>query len=47
MDADPDPSEIASRADTLFDAGVDVVLLAFTAQHDASTVEKLGATLTG
>jgi F420-dependent oxidoreductase-like protein len=47
MDADPDPSEIASRADTLFDAGVDMVLLAFTAQHDASTVEKLGATLTG
>ncbi|HET9203799.1 MAG TPA: LLM class F420-dependent oxidoreductase [Acidimicrobiia bacterium] len=47
LDPDPDPSEVAARADALFDAGVDVVLLAFTAQHNASTVEKLGSALAG
>jgi F420-dependent oxidoreductase-like protein len=44
---DPDPAEVSGRAQTLFDAGIDVVLLAFTAQHDGSTVEKLGAALQG
>lgn len=47
LDPDPDPSEVTARADALFDAGVDVVLLAFTAQHNASTVEKLGSALAG
>jgi F420-dependent oxidoreductase-like protein len=45
LDPDPDPSEVAARAGELFEAGIDVVLLAFTAQHDASTVEKIGAVL--
>jgi F420-dependent oxidoreductase-like protein len=45
LDPDPDPSEVADRAGELFEAGIDVVLLAFTAQHDASTVEKIGAVL--
>jgi F420-dependent oxidoreductase-like protein len=45
LDPDPDPSEVAARAGELFEAGIDVVLLAFTAQHGASTVEKIGAVL--
>jgi F420-dependent oxidoreductase-like protein len=45
LDPDPDPAEVAGRAADLFEAGVDVVLLAFTAQHNASTVEKIGAVL--
>jgi F420-dependent oxidoreductase-like protein len=47
LDPDPDPAEVAGRAADLFEAGIDVVLLAFTAQHKASTVEKIGAVLTG
>jgi F420-dependent oxidoreductase-like protein len=47
LDPDPDPAEVAGRAADLFEAGMDVVLLAFTAQHDASTVEKIGAVLGG
>ena len=47
LDPDPDPSEVAARADALFDAGVDVVLLAFTAHPNAYTVEKLGSALAG
>jgi F420-dependent oxidoreductase-like protein len=47
LDPDPDPAEVAGRAADLFEAGIDVVLLAFTAQHDASTVEKIGAVLGG
>lgn len=47
LDPEPDPSEVAGRAEALFDAGVDVVLLAFTSQHNASTVEKLGSGLAG
>jgi alkanesulfonate monooxygenase SsuD/methylene tetrahydromethanopterin reductase-like flavin-dependent oxidoreductase (luciferase family) len=47
LDPDPDPQEVAGRAAQLFEAGIDVVLLAFTAQHDASTVEKIGAVLPG
>lgn len=46
LDPDPDPAEVQGRADALFEAGVDVVLLAFTAQHSGSTVEKLGSALT-
>jgi alkanesulfonate monooxygenase SsuD/methylene tetrahydromethanopterin reductase-like flavin-dependent oxidoreductase (luciferase family) len=47
LDPDPDPPQVAARAHELFDAGVDVVLLAFTAQHDAATVERLGSVLAG
>jgi F420-dependent oxidoreductase-like protein len=47
LDPDPDPQEVAGRAADLFEAGIDVVLLAFTAQHDASTVEKIGSALQG
>lgn len=42
---DPDPAEVAGRAAILFDAGLDLVIVGFTAEHDASTVEKLGAAL--
>jgi F420-dependent oxidoreductase-like protein len=45
MGPDPDPSEVSDHAHALFDAGIDVAILAFTAQHDASTVEKLGGAL--
>jgi F420-dependent oxidoreductase-like protein len=38
---DPDPSEVASRAGVMFDAGIDVVILGFTAVHDGGTVEAL------
>jgi phosphoribosylformimino-5-aminoimidazole carboxamide ribonucleotide (ProFAR) isomerase len=43
IDPDPDPAEVAGRAEALFDAGLDVVIVGLTAQHDASTVEKLAA----
>jgi len=43
IDPEPDPAEVAGRADKLFDAGLDVVIVGLTAQHDASTVEKLAA----
>jgi F420-dependent oxidoreductase-like protein len=39
---DPDPAEVASRAQVLFDAGVDVAILGITPQHGPETVEKLG-----
>jgi F420-dependent oxidoreductase-like protein len=45
LDPDPDPAEVAARANALFDAGVDVAVLAFTSQHEGSTVEKIGAAL--
>jgi hypothetical protein len=38
---DPDPSEVASRAGVMFDTGIDVVILGFTAIHDGGTVEAL------
>lgn len=43
---DPDPGEVASRAATMFEAGIDVVILGFTRAHDAGTVEKLAPALT-
>lgn len=43
----PDPAEVASRAATMFDAGVDVVVLGLTGAHDASTVEALAGALSG
>ena len=45
LDPDPDPGEVAERAARLFEAGLDVVVLGFTASHDASTVEKLAPAL--
>ena len=45
LDPDPDPGEVAERAARLFEAGLDVVILGFTAGHDASTVEKLAPAL--
>jgi alkanesulfonate monooxygenase SsuD/methylene tetrahydromethanopterin reductase-like flavin-dependent oxidoreductase (luciferase family) len=42
---DPDPAEVASRADAMFAAGIDVVILAFNVAHDGGTVETLGAAL--
>jgi F420-dependent oxidoreductase-like protein len=43
VDPEPDPVEVAARAEELFDAGLDLVIVGLTAQHDASTVEKLAA----
>jgi hypothetical protein len=43
MGPDPDPDEVAGRAATMFDAGIDVVILGFTAAHDGGTVEAIGA----
>jgi F420-dependent oxidoreductase-like protein len=43
IDPEPDPVEVAGRADALFEAGLDLVIIGFTAHHDASTVEKLAA----
>jgi F420-dependent oxidoreductase-like protein len=43
VDPEPDPAEVAGRADMLFQAGLDLVIVGITAQHDASTVEKLAA----
>lgn len=40
---EPDASEVAERAQDLFEAGLDLVIVGLTAQHDASTVEKLAA----
>jgi F420-dependent oxidoreductase-like protein len=40
---EPDPAEVSGRADVLFEAGLDLVIVGLTAQHDASTVEKLAA----
>jgi F420-dependent oxidoreductase-like protein len=45
IEPDPDPAEVASRADAMFAAGIDVVVLAFNATHDRGTVEALGAAL--
>ncbi|HSK06857.1 MAG TPA: LLM class F420-dependent oxidoreductase, partial [Acidimicrobiia bacterium] len=45
LDPDPDPGEVAERAARLFEAGLDVVILGFTAGHDAGTVEKLAPAL--
>jgi len=42
---EPDPAEVASRAGEMFDAGIDVVILAFSAAHDGGTVEAVAAAL--
>jgi hypothetical protein len=43
---DPDPSEVATRAAAMFDAGIDVVILAFSGVHDGRTVESVAHGLT-
>ena len=43
----PDPAEVASRAATMFDAGIDVVILGLTGVHDGGTVEALAGALSG
>jgi len=45
IDPDPDPAEVASRSASMFDAGVDVVIIGFTAAHDGSTVEAIAEAL--
>ncbi len=42
---EPDPAEVASRAATMFEAGVDVVIFGFTADHDGRTVEAVAGAL--
>lgn len=42
---DPDPADVASRADAMFAAGLDVVILGFTAAHDGDTVEAVAKAL--
>lgn len=42
---DAGPTELADRADALFTAGIDVVILGLGPGHDASTVESLGKAL--
>lgn len=41
IDAEPDPGEVAERAQRLFDAGIDVVIVGLAANHGASTIEAL------
>jgi F420-dependent oxidoreductase-like protein len=45
IDADPDPAEVASRAARMFEEGLDVVILGFSAAHDGGTVERLAGAL--
>lgn len=45
MGAEPDPAEVAARSAAMFDAGVDVVILGFTAAHDGATVEAVAKAL--
>lgn len=42
---DPDSPEVAARAATMFQAGIDVVILGITPKHDAGTVESLADAL--
>lgn len=45
VDADPDPGEVVGRAAVMFESGVDVVVLGFTAQHDGGTVETIAGAI--
>lgn len=45
IDPDPDPGEVAGRAAQLFDAGLDVVILALGSAHDGRTVAGLAPAL--
>jgi alkanesulfonate monooxygenase SsuD/methylene tetrahydromethanopterin reductase-like flavin-dependent oxidoreductase (luciferase family) len=42
---DPDPAQVAARAAAMFEAGIDVVILAFGAMHGGSTVEAIAEAL--
>ena len=42
---EPDPPKVASRAAAMFEAGIDVVILGFTAMHDGATVEAVAGAL--
>ena len=42
---DPDPGEVAQRAATMFDTGIDVVILGFTAAHHGGTVESIATAI--
>jgi hypothetical protein len=42
---DPDPAEVATRSAAMFEAGIDVVILGFTAAHDGKTVEAIAEAL--
>jgi F420-dependent oxidoreductase-like protein len=45
LNPDPDPAEVGSRSAAMFDAGIDVVILGFTAAHDGDTVRKVAGAL--
>ncbi len=42
---DPDPAEVAARAATMVEGGIDLVILGLTGAHDGGTVEKLADAL--
>jgi alkanesulfonate monooxygenase SsuD/methylene tetrahydromethanopterin reductase-like flavin-dependent oxidoreductase (luciferase family) len=44
---DPDPDEVARRSAVMFETGIDVVILGFTAAHDGGTVESIAKALAG
>ena len=44
---EPDAAEVASRAADMFETGIDVVILGFSAVHDGRTVETLAEGLSG
>ena len=45
IDPHPDPEEVAARAASMFDAGVDLVILGLSDSHDGRTVEALAGPL--
>lgn len=47
VDPDPDPAEVASRAQIMFETGIDVVILGLGAAHDGETVQRLASALAG
>jgi alkanesulfonate monooxygenase SsuD/methylene tetrahydromethanopterin reductase-like flavin-dependent oxidoreductase (luciferase family) len=42
---EPDPADVASRSASMFDAGIDVVILGFTGAHDGDTVRAIAGAL--
>lgn len=42
---DPDPAEVAGRAASMFETGIDIVILGLGGAHDAGTVKRLAAAL--
>jgi hypothetical protein len=45
LGSEPDPAEVASKAAAMFEAGIDVVIFGFTADHDGRTVEAVAGAL--